>query len=315
MSDYLNILWLGAEKSKKGLFVPGGSVWHLSGDAIEEEGVMLLPNPTRMYDTPVLSFWQNGQYGRVFQGFGVDNRDTQLGFQIFSGYDGLPEDWRYTDSLFRRSWKYDRPGRLAFETENTYRFLELQKLSEPESYTGTIENGQDPFLWGDATVMLKAGGENPNFQGEPVVQERVCSGVSGSMTFTATNDGDMEMWCVWAVSSVHGGTKWVLPDPSLGCDEFAREDVDAHRTWPAPALQAGEHTVFTADPRVEFARSSIDTNPWARCDSQLFYPIPEHTQVQLTVSYTGAVAGDVCRLTYIPQYSLPFSEGYFEVWS
>lgn len=314
MSEYLNIRWLGSEKSKRGKFVPGGSVWHLSGDAVEEEGVLLLPNPTRMYDTPMLTFWQNGQYGRVFQGFGIDNRDSQLAFQIYAGMNGLPLDWRYTDSMFRRSWSYEKPGRLEFETDKGVRYLELQMLSEPESYTGGIEDGRDPFLFGEGRLLIKAGGEDPNFKGYPVVQEKVCATTSGYHDFEVTNDGDFETWVRWTVSSVGGNAVWKFGDPSLGCDEYQSEVAHANRKWTAPKLMAGEHASFSADPRKEFAGSNLDTNVWARCVSQLLYPIPPHTRVTLRAEFTGAVVGDSCKLTYQPTYTLPFSEPYFETW-
>lgn len=314
MSDYLNIRWLGCEKSKVGKFVPGGSVWHVSGEAVEEEGVLLLPNPTRIYDTPMRTFWEQGNYGRVFQGFNIDNRDPQLGFQVYAGVNGLPEDWRYTDSMFRRSWSYDRPGRLEFETANSLRYLELQMLQEPQSYEGGLEDGRDPFLTADATIIIKAGGPNPNYQGETVVQEQNCTGSSGFMEFPVENDGDFEMWVRWTVSSVSGGVKWKFSDYSLGCDEYQRAALDANRKWQAPTLIAGEHATFTADPREDAAQSSLDTNVWARCVSQLLYPIPAHTRVTLRAEYESATTSDKCRLTYTPQYTLPFSEGYAEDW-
>lgn len=314
MSDYLNIRWLGSEKSKVGKFVPGGSVWHVSGEAVEEEGVLLLPNPTRIYDTPMRTFWEQGNYGRVFQGFGIDNRDPLLGFQIYAGVNGLPEDWRYTDSMFRRSWSYEKPGRLVFETSDTLRFLELQKLSEPESYQGSIEDGRDPFLFGDATIIMKAAGENPNYQTEPIVEEKTCTSTSGFFTFTVINDGDFECWPKWTVSSIGSNVVWKFSDYSLGSDEYRQEGQHANRMWTAPKLTADEHTTFDADPRNEFASSSKDTNVWARCVSQLLYPIPPHTRVTLRAEYTGAVVGDSVRLTYAPQHTLPFSTPYFEDW-
>lgn len=307
MTD-LNIRLLGCENSTTSKFIkgPDTSVWHVSGDAMEEEGVMLLPNPTRFYDTPMATFWQTGNYGRVFQGFGADNRDMQLGWQIYAGVDGDFMDWRYTDALFRMAWDYSRPSRLEFETSSSSRYMDLQLLSEPESYSGDSSGGFDPHLTHDATVITKVGGPNPNFFGRTQVVEKYCTGPSGSMSFTVDNDGDMEIWLKWTVSSSQDGTQYELPDFSLGCNEYLRQTVDAGRKWETPILMANEHVSFNADPRVEFADSALDTNVWARCKSQLLYPVPPHTKVELPVSYTGASTSDVVRLTYAAQHSRPF---------
>lgn len=286
-------------------------MWHVSGDGIEKEGVLLLPNPTRIYDTPMLTFWHNGQYGRVFQGFGIDNRDSQLGWQVYGGEYGTARDWRLTDSLFRMSWAYDRLGRLEFHADDSKpRFLELQLLEAPESYTGEVEGGKDPHLRADATVITKVGGPNPNWQGYPEVITQNCEGESGTLYFEVDNDGDMETWVKWTVSSETEGTQYVFPDYSLGEDEYLRAEADATRTWRSPILMAGEHCVFTPDPRMEFADSNISTNVWARCKSQLLYPIPPHTKVTLPVQYSGATTDDKVRLTYQNQYSRPFGVSY-----
>lgn len=313
-SKDLHIRWVGSENSTRDKFVAGGSVWHVSGDAMEQEGVMLLPHPTRFYDTPVLTFWQKGQYGRVFQGFGIDSRDMQIGFQIYAGWNGNAEDWRVIDSDFRLSWAYDRLGHLEFETDEGVRFLELQLLSEPDSYPDDDLNvGQDPHLRHDSSIILKVGGPNPNFQTYDTVVEKQCTGSSGSFTFDVTNDGDIEMWLRWSVSSVNADTQWTFGDPSLGCDEFLRADADSDRVWTAPKLLAGEHAVFDSDPRTEFAESSLVTNLWARCKEQLFYPIPPHTKTTIPVTYSGATTDDVCRLRFHTEFSRPFGLSRFKV--
>lgn len=311
MSEYLNIRWLGSEESTADKFVQGPrtSVWHVSGDAMEEEGVMLLPKPTRFYDTPIATVWQQGAYGRVFQGFSIDSRDSQLGWQIYAGEDGDVSDWSYTDMLFRLSWAYDRLGRLEFETDESLRYLDLSLLSEPESYEGEVENGHDPHLTHDATVITKVGGPNPNFKSPDVVVEKPADGY-GVLTFDIVNDGDMEMWPRWTVSSVGANTRWYLPDKSYGSEEYGRGVTDANRVWKGPLLQAGEHTVFDSDPRVEFADSDLATNVWARCKGQLMYPIPPHTKTQVQVSYENCRPGDVCRLTYHKEYTRPFGLSY-----
>lgn len=306
MSEHLSIRLLGCENSTADKFVPGGSVWHVSGEAMEEEGVMLLPNPTQLYDTPMAAFWAEGMGRRVFQGFQVDKREPQLGWQVWHGGSGSADDWRLTDSLFRMAWSIDKRSRLEFETEDGVRYLDLQLLKEPESYVGDMSQGKDPHFQCDATIITKTTTPSPHWRrdAKPVVQD--CTGSSGSMTFRIVNDGDVELWPVWTVSSVNAGTKWVLPDWSFGDEEYLRGVADAARTWTTPALLAGEHTKFDSDSSVEFADSNLATNVWGRCKGRLLYPIPPHTQVDVPVAYTNATAGDQCRLTYTVQYTRPW---------
>lgn len=304
--QWLHIRVLGCENSTRDKFIegPDTSYWHVSGDAMEAEGVMLLPNPTRMHDTPMSTVWAQGNYGRVFQGFRMEPRDMTLAFQIYAGYNGeTPDDWRLIDSEFRMAWAPDKLTRIEFETSDGVRYLDVQLMSEPTSYQGEVENGQSPFLMHDATVSMNVGGPISNFCGPDVVVDKACSVGSGSLSFDVENDGDQELWLRWVVESNGSNLVVTFPDKSFGCDEYLRAEDDADRVWVAPKLMAGEHTVFDSAPNVEFALSSMDTNVWARCNSQLLYPIPPHTKTTLNVSYTGAAAGDKIRLRYRPQYT------------
>lgn len=315
VDDYLAIRWLGSENSTVDKFVQGTETteWHVSGEDMEAENVMLLPNPTRFHDTPVTTIWQAGAARRHFQGFFYSDRDPQLGFQIFGGTNGDADDWRLTDSEFCMSWDYERLGRLEFETADGVRYLDLSLMSEPTSYQGQIEDGKSPFLRHDATVIINAAAPYPNFRGAPVVQEQDCVGSSGTLNFTVTNDGNTVTWLKWTVTSVAGGTRYGLPDYSFGRDEFSRAEEDAHRVWPSPELMEGEHTTFDSDPDEEFAHSNLWTNVWARCTGDLMYPIPPHTQVTLPVTYTGATAGDKVRLTYQCSYTRAWGVSKFKV--
>lgn len=307
--EWLHIRVKGCENSTVDKFVegPDTSLWHVSGEGYEAEGVMLLPNPTGMYDTPMTSVWATGNYGRVFQGFRMEPRDMSLAFQVYAGYNGEgPDDWRLIDSEFRMAWAPDKLSRVEFETDDGVRFLDVMLLNEPTSYGGQVEDGQSPFLRHDATVTMPVGGPSPNFHGDDVVIEQTCESVSGSFDFEIRNEGDQEMWPRWTVSSQNDGSKWVFPDHSYGNNEYLRAEDDKNRTWTAPTLIAGEHTVFDSDPRVEFARSNLSTNVWARCDSQLLYPIPPHTKTTVSVTFSGATIGDSCRLRYHPEFSRPW---------
>lgn len=295
INDAVSIEWRGVD----------GSVWHVSGEQIEAEGVFLLPNPTKIYDRPVNTQWIKTRRSQIYQGFEVNRRDPILGFQIFSTDAG---EWRNIDSEFRMSWSYEEDGQLVFIANGRERSLGLRLLNEPQAYESETTAGHDPHLMADAAVIINAAAQEPDYLGPDVVQEWVVGSASDSSTFTVQNDGDVEMWVWYTLSSVTADTVWTVADWSWGSDEYLRADADAARTWALPPLQAGEHVTLVSDPTQEMLISSLDTNPWNRCNGNgLLYPIPPHTPpTEIPISVTGATAGDAARLHVQPHFSRPF---------
>lgn len=302
MSDDLAIEWHGCD----------GSVWHVSGDdRVEEEGVLLLPKPTRLIDAPVETYWVKSGLRQLYQDFSYTRRDPVLGFQVWGDGDAL--SWRDIDSRFRLSWDYGTEGQLVFITNDSVRRLGLRLLSEPTAYEGEVEQGRDPHLFSDATVVISAAGEDPLYVGDTVTQDFVVQSSSGSRQFMVENDGDVDMWLRWTVSATNNNCRYTFPDYSWGSTDYLRASADAARTWQSPLLRAGEHTSFDSDPREEFALSNIDTNVWNRCDGNwLRYPVPKHTKpTPVTVSWAGCVAGDSIRLSYTKRYSRPWGVSFY----
>lgn len=296
MSEQLSIEWHGCD----------GSVWHVSGEAVEEEGVLLLPKPTRIYDAPASTFWVKGGMKQVYQGMEYTRRDPILGFQIYA--EDIDE-WEDRDSRFRKSWDYDDEGYLLFRTDGGERRLYLRLLQEPEAYGGAInEGGLDPHIWGDSALIVTAAAENPFFEGVPAEIPFVAPNTSGNFTVPIMNDGDVEMWPQWTASATQAGIKWSVPDYSWGSAEYNRAVADATRKWTMPALRANEHVDAMSDPSEELIISSLDTNVWNRCvGNGLLYPVPRYTkQTNITGSYTGAKVGDSIMLSYTPRYTRPW---------
>lgn len=299
----LSIEWRGAD----------GSLWHVAGPEAEEEGVLLLPKPTKLYDAPTVTHWAQSAWKHVYQGFRIERREPVLGFQIWAGPKGTGQDWREIDSEFALSWEYDREGQLVFITDDGERSLGLRKLSEPISYEGNVENGYDPHLFADATVVINAAGENPLWVGEEVNITHVCTTTSGSKTFTVANDGDTDLWLRWTASCSTANGRFTFPDRSWGSDEYGRAVADANRTWTTPKLLAGEHIDINSDPDEELMLSSMDTNPWNRCEGDgLRYPVPAHTKpTEVTVSWSGVSVGDSIMLSYTRMYTRPWGVSRF----
>jgi len=284
-----------------------GSVWHISGDECEKEGVLLLPKPTHLIDAPAETYWVKSGTRQVYQNFSYTRRDPVIGFRIWSPDDQF--SWRDIDSNFRLSWDYDKEGQLVFRTSEGSRSLGLRLLQEPVAYEDEATNGKDPHLLGDSTLVVTAAGENPLYVGDSVVQDyTIPADGSGSTTFIVENDGDTDMWLWWTATCTNANTTYTFPDYSWGSDEYARAATDASRTFTTPKMMAGEHFNLTSDPHEEMLLSSIDTNPWNRCKGNgLLYPVPRHTrQTPVPVSWTGAKAGDQVRLRYTKSYSRPF---------
>lgn len=288
---------------------PDGSVWNVSGRDAERQGVLLLPKPTKLYDAPTVTYWSQSAWKHVYQGFRLERREPVIGFQIWGGLGGDARDWRDIDSEFSLSWEFEREGELVFITDDGERSLGLRKLSDPVCYEGEIENGRDPHLLADATVVINAAGENPLWKGELVTTDPfVCPTTSGSTTFTVANDGNTDLWLRWTASATPAGARFTFPDYSFGNDEYGRAQADSGRTWTTPVLLAGEHIDVNADPDEELFLSSKGTNPWNRCEGNgLMYPIPPHTPpTELTVSWTGVAAGDSIGLQYQRMYTRPW---------
>lgn len=286
---------------------PDGSVWHVSGEGAEEEGVLLLPKPTRLYDAPMVTYWAESALKSVYQGFRIERRQPVLGFQIWGGIGSTAKDWRDIDSEFCMSWEAEREGKLVFKTDDGERYLGLRLLSEPTCYEGGVEDGRDPNMFGDATTVINASGENPLWVGETVTDDFVCPATTGSKTFHVVNDGNTDLWVRWTASATPAGARFTFPDKSYGSDEYGRAVEDADRTWTCPVLLANEHIDVMSDPGEELILSSLDTNVWNRCEGDgLHYPIPPHTSTDLTVSWSGVAVGDSIGLQYTRQYTRPW---------
>ncbi|AYR03175.1 minor tail protein [Gordonia phage Octobien14] len=287
---------------------PNGSVWHVSGEGAEEEGVLLLPKPTKLYDAPTVTYWAQSAWKHVYQGFRIERREPVIGFQIWAGPYGTARDWRDIDSDFSLAWEFEREGQLVFITDDGERSLGLRKLTEPTCYEGNIEQGKDPFMYADATVVMNTAGENPLWVGETVEIPFTCPTTSGSTTFEIENDGNTDMWPRWTASCSKAGGRFVLPDWSFGSDAYGRAIEDQNRTWPTPVLLLNEHIDVNADPDEELLASSLGTNPWNRTEGNgLMYPIPAHTpKTQVPVSWSGVEPGDSIMLTYTRMYTRPW---------
>lgn len=268
---------------------------------------MLVPKASNIIDAPTQTLWVKGPFGSKYQGREVIRRDPVLGFQI---YGSNFRTWREIDSMFRMSWDYELEGRLEFNTEDGSRDIGLRLLSEPKAYENDSTNGFDPHLTCDATLAVNAAAEDPYYSGELVVQEFVIPAKSGSVPnhFWMENDGDVDVWPSWTVSSVAANTKYTIPDFSFGSEEYGRGVADAAKTVPLPKLMAGEHIEVLTEPDEEYLTSSIDTNPWARTEGKdAVYPIPRGTpRTTVPFAWENATVGDVVRLKFRRKYSRPW---------
>jgi len=299
LANALSIEWHGCD----------GSVWHVCGDNIEEEGVFLLPNIAAMIDAPITTQWVKGPFGEKYEGFQVQNRKPVLGFRIRGE---TPADFRDIDSRFRKSWDYENEGFMRVITDDGVRDLYMRLFEQPDAYGGdaSLGGGYDPHYLSDSQVVINAACENPFYVGSTITQDHDMSG-SGTWTPMIQNDGDQDMWLKYTILSNGNSLQVTLPDYSWGSEEFGRSVEDAARTVPVPksgGLRAGEHIDVDSDPQEELIVSDLDTNPWARMGGNtLLYPVPRWTDpTPVTISWTGAAAGDKIRVTYTPMYSRPF---------
>lgn len=276
-----------------------GSYWCLSGPGYGQQGVILKPKVSQFMDAPVKTLFVPGPFGEEFAGKRVQRREMVFTVQV-GGDEMSPETWSSVDAHWRWAWDYEVESRLTVTTSDGTRWINVRLLEEPKAY-----GEKDPYLMGDAEVVMTVTATFPYWQEEPRVYEWETENDTDRTAFNIRNDGDVPVWMRWSLSAPG---QWVLPDFSWGNDMYSRALLDTGRSIQLPLLPANAHASVDSDPRVQTiicANEFPAQQQWKGND--LLYPVMPGKGGDIPVRVSNAPGGAACRLTVPRWHSRPWS--------
>jgi hypothetical protein len=260
-----------------------GSLWNLCGGD-GPSGVALAPG-LRGLDEPPFQIYESesdARAGTRFRGARAQKREIFWNASVFS--DTSSQGWLDYDRAFHKTLHPEKPGLFTVQQPSgEYRTVSMRFVSSDKSWD------YSPGLRGWAQYGLTFQAEDPFWKGAPIVRSWGASdpvefidhttgappfNISSSSTFdTASmpNPGDVPAWPVWTVTAT--GT---VTSVTVG--------VNGRLVTYAGSLTSGQS--LTLDSRAMTAKVG-STNVTASLTVRDWAPIPEGSEVPLTVSMTG----------------------------
>ena len=275
---------------------PDGDIFTLSGPRAGDQGVYLakgevtglLDPPVRVIDEQVGSF-----AGSRYVGTQVERRELVFGVEILNEQGS--KSWLKRESLWRKSWSFDRPGKLSVTTKDSgTRYLHVQLLEPPETEMDT-----DPNMRSVNRSVMTVVAYDPWWYEEPVeipLTTQLGTTTSGSeeLTFSVSpedmvsgglNPTDRPIDIVWALEAPG---KYTVPDYDLEGGPLATRRI----ALPSLTNEDGDLRITTSR-RVEQTSTRNNTPYWARMNGVRFlHKIPAYTEAHdFVVTVEGAPAG------------------------
>ncbi|MBV7294933.1 hypothetical protein KRX51_03240 [Corynebacterium sp. TAE3-ERU12] len=180
------------------------------------------------------------------------------------------------ESLWRRSWDYDRDGELVVTTPNGQRRLYLRLMSEPQ-----VEVSIDPHVTGYTRFVMVVRAGEPDYVGTALTDTFVFDGRTYAGHVTVSNPGDLPMFLRW---SLKAPASWILPDWSWTRDPADWRSAYAERLIALPFQRWHHDPAKRQDARIHTSLMDLqgvatDGHQFqARWNGQMFeFPVPPNT--------------------------------------
>lgn len=266
-----------------------GSVWHLHGELMGDEGVYLT-SLAGFYHPVRVSMVQTPAYMRGAKPGPSKTDPSVIDMKIFTSA-RTEEEWEDVESAWWNAWSDDEDGVLvATDRRGSVRDQAVRLQKYPS----------DPFDWEPDTEMewtMPTVAYSPGWRGPLLTSEWRNTSGSGSGTLNLANPGDLEIWPQIAGWGQEGVTVTV-PD-GIG-------DV----TVTLPEFDDGEHWLVDPDMTTGVQLDTVtNTQAAARMAGLLFQnPIPPRTVVPVprTVSATGANTDTEVKAFMTPLFRRPW---------
>lgn len=259
-----------------------GELYRIAGPGAGNQGVYLAPGEvTGLLDPPVKVIDESvGSFaGSRYVTHMVQRRDLVFAVDILN--DQGSKSWLRRESQWRKSWSYNKPGKLSVTTkESGTRTLTVFLAEPPETAMPT-----DPNMNGANITVMSAVAYDPWWYEEPIeisAETAVDTTVTGTEDLVfdvhpgdgvsgGLNPCDIPIDVQWALE---GTGKYVVPDYDFeGGDQ-------ANRRISLPDLVPADGDLFiTSSRRVEQCSTENDTPYWNRMNGVRFlHKIPEWTE-------------------------------------
>lgn len=233
-----------------------GSIWHLSGQGMGEEGVELGRKPKGLYAAPAKTLWSKGafQEGATFEGVRWEPRDMVFVFNIFAKT-GFEFEEIY--SRWSRAWSFEEAGTLVYISPISGRREIKVQLLETEEF----EPEFDPRLnaYGEMVMTIRA--PKPWFTSQPIQDVWVFDGINFKGEVTVSNPTDRPCRLQWVLRSP---ARFIIPDFSFQDDENARRFIRM------PFQKLGTDVTIDTRRDVEQVKCPTIANYWALLAGQQF---------------------------------------------
>lgn len=285
----------------------------ISGPGAGEDGVVLAPHSTGLFDMPIKTNWSDSIFGSSYQSWKPQRREIVWTAYIFNpdtlqGYEDDPDTWSWIYTRWRNMFSPKDEATINYTSPDGDRTLGCRTIQTSKSVSSLSFEGHDPKLWPFGSVVQTMGCEIPFYQGLTETFEWEWAG-AGSTYFTLPyfNPGDVEIWPNWELSA---NAKWFLPDYSFGCEEYGRGQADLGKTVEFPLLIDGEDIQVDSRPDIETIIAANDAPVGLRMGGRdLEYPIQPGMGDPIagcTVRVTNVTDGAALRLHLPRWYSDPF---------
>lgn len=271
-----------------------GSTWDL-----HDGPVMALPGTSGFGSPSPEHWWRTSPTlaGSSWQGMRVPQRDAVLPVHIAAD---SSLEWRDVDAAF-----FTALGDGATECNWVVVTPDAKVRTLPVRFAGggDVEYERDPMLVMGAAYALTFTAGDPYWRGEPVSESFtdevaplpffatsggvVNIGYSRSIaTATVSNPGDVDAWPQWTVT---------------GPVTAFTVGVGADTVQYVGTVTAGQTVVVDTDPRRRTIKRGA-TDAWLQVTQADFVPIPPGSDVELSMSVTGATTATNVNVSFTPRY-------------